>query len=70
MAEIKITKKAPVWPWILILLIIIGGLFFLFLYGSSDEDDINDDDATEIEELTFTNSQHTDLVSLLRTGDS
>lgn len=70
MAEIKITKKAPVWPWILILLIIIGGLFFLFLYGSSDENDINDDDATEIEELTFTNSQHTDLVSLLRTGDS
>ncbi len=56
MAEIKITKKAPVWPWILIILIVIAGIFFLFFYGDTDEDDvINTTD--ELENVTFTEIQ-------------
>jgi hypothetical protein len=65
MAEIKITKKTPVWPWILLFLIVIGGLFFLFFYGDTDEDEFTDDNATEFEEVTSTNPQNNSLVSLL-----
>jgi hypothetical protein len=65
MAEIKITKKTPVWPWILLFLIVIGGLFFLFFYGDTDEDEFTDDNATEFEEVTLTNPQNNSLVSLL-----
>ena len=54
MAEIKITKKAPIWPWVLLLLIIVAGLFFLFFYGNTEEDDL-DDNNTEIEEVTYLN---------------
>ncbi|WP_034925296.1 hypothetical protein [Gillisia sp. CAL575] len=64
MAEIKITKKSPVWPWILLVLIIIGGLFFLFFYGNTDEDEFTDDNETEFEEVTSTNLQYNNLVSL------
>ncbi len=70
MAEIKITKKTPVWPWILLLLLVIGGVFFLFVYGSADEDDLTDDDSTEIEEITLFNSQPSDAIPLLSTEDS
>lgn len=69
MAEIKITKKAPVWPWIILLLIIIGGLFFLFFYGNTEENDMNDDHTTEIEEVTSTNPQNSKLTPL-NTEDS
>jgi hypothetical protein len=65
MAEIKITKKTPVWPWILLFLIVIGGLFFLFFYGDTDEDEFTDDNVTEFEEVTSTNPQNNSLVSLL-----
>jgi len=30
MAEIKIEKKKPIWPWILILLIIAALIYFVF----------------------------------------
>lgn len=59
MAEIKITKKAPVWPWILLIVIIIAGLFFLFFYGDTDEDSI-DDNTTEFEEVTSANFEQTE----------
>jgi len=57
MAEIKITKKAPIWPWILLVLIVIAGLFFLFFYGNTDEDELTDDNTTEFEEVSSTNPQ-------------
>ena len=65
MAEIKITKKSPVWPWILLVLIIIGGLFFLFFYGNTDEDEFTDDNETEFQEVTSRNYQNNNLVLTL-----
>ncbi len=46
MAEIKIEKKKPVWPWILLILGILALLYFLFT--QSDDDDFETDDETEI----------------------
>lgn len=70
MAEIKITKKAPVWPWILLILIIIGGLFFLFFYGDTDEEVFTDDDTTEFKEVSSVNSLHNTLVLPLKSNDA
>lgn len=53
MADIRIEKKKPIWPWLL-LVIILGVIIFLYFYGSTDTDDV---EATEFEEVTYTNSQ-------------
>tara|TARA_R100000935_G_scaffold12549_1_gene24920 strand:+ start:2002 stop:2214 length:213 start_codon:yes stop_codon:yes gene_type:complete len=53
MAEIKITKKAPIWPWVLLIIIIIAGLFFLFFYGNTEDTDTEEN--TEFEEVTYLN---------------
>lgn len=45
MAEIKIEKKAPIWPWILGILI-IAGLVYYFVVR-------NDDQVREVEETTI-----------------
>ena len=45
MAEIKIRKKKPVWPWILVV-IILAILAFLYFYGSMAENDDNEIDET------------------------
>ena len=49
MAEIKIEKKKPVWPWILIGLIILAVIFFL-VFANEDDDEFNDD-TDELREL-------------------
>ncbi|WP_158861538.1 hypothetical protein [Lunatibacter salilacus] len=36
MAEIKIEKKSPIWPWILLIVIVVGILIYVF---ASDRDD-------------------------------
>ncbi|GGW45475.1 hypothetical protein [Arenibacter certesii] len=41
MAEIKIKKKSPIWPWIVVLVIIISVIVYLFVY--SDNVNIEDD---------------------------
>ncbi len=45
MAEIKIEKKKPVWPWILLGLIILGVILYFILAdnGTEDMDDMDDD---------------------------
>ena len=48
MAEIKIKKKSPIWPWILLLIVIILGVVY-FLYYKGDE--TNDTDDSTIEQL-------------------
>lgn len=55
MADIRIEKKKPVWPWIL-LIIILAVVAFLYFYGSLDNEEIDDKD-TEIEEVTYVNPQ-------------
>lgn len=42
MAEIKIEKKKPMWPWILLVLIILGIIAYL-VYDNQDKIDLNDD---------------------------
>lgn len=51
MAEIKIQKKKPIWPWIL-LIVIIAVVAFLYFYGSMDTDEVDDMNNDEMEEVT------------------
>ena len=37
MAEIKIEKKKPVWPWVILVLLIIGGVLFWLLVDREKE---------------------------------
>ena len=63
MAEIKIRKKKPVWPWIL-LVIILAVLAFLYFYGSMAENDDNEIDETDDITLIFERSnENTNLLS-------
>jgi len=63
MAEIKIRKKKPVWPWIL-LVIILAILAFLYFYGSMAENDDNEIDETDDIALIHENSNvNTNLLS-------
>ena len=49
MAEIRIEKKKPVWPWILVGLIILAVIFFV-VFASEDDDELDNED-TELREL-------------------
>ncbi|TQI71010.1 hypothetical protein JM79_1936 [Gramella sp. Hel_I_59] len=63
MAEIKIRKKKPVWPWIL-LVIILTILAFLYFYGSMAENDNNEIDETDDIALILESSNvNTNLLS-------
>lgn len=42
MAEIKIEKKRPIWPWVLVVLIVLA-LVIYFVYENQESDDYNDD---------------------------
>ena len=44
MAEIKIEKKQPIWPWILLVLLIIVGVYVYWSYN----DGMNDRDQNEM----------------------
>ncbi len=52
MADIRIEKKKPVWPW-LILIIILAVLAFLYIYGDMGTEEADDLDNTDIEEVTY-----------------
>ncbi|MBT0608868.1 hypothetical protein [Aequorivita echinoideorum] len=45
MAEIKIEKKKPVWPWILLVLLILVGVYFFWNY----QDTMDDREQNEVE---------------------
>lgn len=60
MAEIKIEKKKPVWPWILLGLIILAIiLYFVFTDNTDDVDDF-DDDTEQVTDTTFQDNQMMD----------
>ena len=44
MAEIKIEKKQPIWPWILLVLLLIVGVYVYWSYN----DGMNDRDQNEM----------------------
>lgn len=59
MAEIKIEKKKPVWPWILLGLIILGVILYFLLADNDDSmDDMEDD--VEAVDTTYQTSQIND----------
>ncbi|WP_299399616.1 hypothetical protein [uncultured Gelidibacter sp.] len=41
MAEIKIEKKKPIWPWVILMLVVLA--IIAYLIYANDDDDINDD---------------------------
>ncbi|MDT0651592.1 hypothetical protein [Autumnicola edwardsiae] len=46
MAEIKVEKKKPIWPWIIAGLIVLAILYFLF-FANGDDNEITDEDNQE-----------------------
>ncbi len=42
MAEIKIEKKKPVWPWVLVVLIILAAIYFFWYYNDGNINDTQD----------------------------
>ncbi len=51
MAEIKIEKKKPIWPWILLVVLIILALLYFFVFANNDYDDdtIDTDDMEQVQ---------------------
>lgn len=48
MAEIKIEKKKPIWPWILIIVLVILALLYFLVFADNDaDDDFSDTDDME-----------------------
>ena len=47
MAEIKIEKKKPIWPWVILAILLALILYFVFAGGLDDDDDYDDDVTTE-----------------------
>lgn len=42
MTEIKIEKKKPIWPWIILILVVLGVIAY-FIYANPDNEYLNDD---------------------------
>jgi len=64
MAEIKIKKKTPIWPWILLIVVIVALLYFLFFVDDNDTVDMREDNTEVImdnnvddEAVGFTNNE-------------
>lgn len=61
MAEIKIEKKKPVWPWILLGLLILAVILYFVFANNDTRDDLDDtDDREQVRDTTYTNNQRTD----------
>lgn len=56
MAEIKVEKKKPVWPWILLILGILALVYFLFLRDEEEEQEV-------IQDVEDTTSMKTDVLN-------
>jgi preprotein translocase subunit YajC len=56
MAEIKIQKKKPIWPWIIVILLI--GAIVYFIYGRDHQ--VQSKDNLEIQNDTIIDSTRTD----------
>lgn len=72
MTEIKIEKKAPVWPWILIGLV-IAALIYFFAFRDTDDNiiPIEDNDTTEEETIGIleNNSGVEEYISFMKNTD-
>jgi hypothetical protein len=61
MAEIKIEKKKPIWPWIIVGLIILGIILYFLLAGNNDDmddmDDMDDNRTEQVTDTTYTDAE-------------
>lgn len=57
MAEIKIKKKSPIWPWILLLIVIILGVVYYLYYIGDNTTDTDDSTLEQIDDDSY-NSTH------------
>lgn len=68
MAEIKIEKKKPIWPWILLILIILGIVAY-FVYANDLHEDHNDDFDDDVTDEQMLNPTDT-TDGQMNTGDT
>ena len=54
MAEIKIEKKKPVWPWIIVALIVLGAIAYFVFYEEYEDEEIYENE--EIDDTTIDGS--------------
>ena len=68
MAEIKIEKKKPIWPWVLIILIILAAIYFFWYYNDNnynmDENLIDNDSITQLDETNVYDNEVIDSGTL------
>lgn len=62
MAEIKIEKKTPIWPWILALVLLIAILVYIFAFNDIDEEADEKQETTT--EQTIEESEETKQIAL------
>lgn len=60
MAEIKVEKKKPIWPWILLGLIILGIILYFLFANGNDADDVDDMNRDQVTDTTYQTTQATD----------
>ncbi len=63
MAEIKIEKKKPIWPWIVALVLVLGLVYFIFL----KDNDMQVQNTTEIENTTSVDTMNTTSIDTTKT---
>lgn len=56
MAEIKIEKKKPIWPWVLLILLILAAIFFFWYYN--DRNLNSNDDVITRDTITHDDSRY------------
>jgi len=61
MAEIKIEKKPPVWPWILLGLLLLGGLIYWFTVRDNDRDTLATDATDSAETMATGDMGNTEI---------
>ena len=52
MAEIKIEKKKPIWPWIILVLVILAILYFL-VFANDEEEVVDEVETEQVEETAW-----------------
>ena len=70
MAEIKVEKKKPIWPWIIVGLIVLAILYFLFVNGDDEEviDENNQEQIVDTENETGSTLEDNSEENLSNTG--